>query len=281
MAEISRGEIENLVLEVVKQDYDNRKEKKGEITNRALAEQLGVPEKTISAWKSRDKWNVVLQKNDRSTTKRSNNSRGAPKGNKYAVGNKGNKNPKPKFPERNTEALKHGLFSRYMPKETLDIMGMIAGSNPADLIWIQIEIQFAAIIRAQEIMFVKSKDEMIKELKKAKYEAVPVEDDKGKTKFEQVIVEEEYEFQFAWDRQATFLNSQSRAIAELRASIKQFNELADDADERKLKLEQIQLSIEKTKAEIEKIQGDKGASEDWVAALKEVAEKRKQVRVNE
>lgn len=257
------------------------KEKKGDITNRALAELLNVPEKTISAWKSRDKWNAVLQKNECSTAKRSNNSRGAPKGNKYAVGNKGNKNPKPKFAERNTEALKHGLFSRYMPKETLEIMGMIAGSDPADLIWMQIEIQFAAIIRAQEIMFVKSKGEMIKELKKAKYEAVPIEDDEGKTKFEQVIVEEEYEFQFAWDRQATFLNSQSRAIAELRSSIKQFNELADDADERKLKLEQIQLSIEKTKAEIEKIQGDNGASEDWVAALKEVAEKRKKVEADE
>lgn len=40
----------------------------GEISNRALAEQLGVPEKTISAWKSRDKWNVVLQTNECSTT---------------------------------------------------------------------------------------------------------------------------------------------------------------------------------------------------------------------
>jgi phage terminase small subunit len=41
---------------------------KGDITNRAIAEELDVPEKTISAWKSRDKWNAVLQKNDCSTT---------------------------------------------------------------------------------------------------------------------------------------------------------------------------------------------------------------------
>ncbi|MDQ0412711.1 terminase small subunit [Mesobacillus stamsii] len=50
------------------------KEKKGEITNRALAEQLGVPEKTIGAWKSKDKWvqqtNGVLQTNKRSTPKK-------------------------------------------------------------------------------------------------------------------------------------------------------------------------------------------------------------------
>ncbi|MCM3573297.1 terminase small subunit [Mesobacillus subterraneus] len=41
------------------------------------------------------------------------------------------------------------------------------------------------------------------------------------------------------------------------------------------------LEEEKIKVEIEKVQGDKGASEDWVAALKEVAEKRKQVKANE
>lgn len=47
------------------------KQHNGEITNRALAEQLGVPEKTISGWKSKDKWNDklngVLQKKIRST----------------------------------------------------------------------------------------------------------------------------------------------------------------------------------------------------------------------
>ncbi|MZK53661.1 terminase, partial [Clostridium beijerinckii] len=35
----------------------------------------------------------------------------------------------------------------------------------------------------------------------------------------------EYEFQFAWDRQATFLNAQSRAMAELRSLIKQYDEM--------------------------------------------------------
>lgn len=46
---------------------------KGSISNREIAERLSVPEKTISAWKLRDKWNVesnvVLQKNECSTTK--------------------------------------------------------------------------------------------------------------------------------------------------------------------------------------------------------------------
>lgn len=42
---------------------------KGEITNRAIAEQLDVLEKTISAWKSRDKWLKKLNGDDCSTTK--------------------------------------------------------------------------------------------------------------------------------------------------------------------------------------------------------------------
>ncbi|MEC1762733.1 hypothetical protein P9E10_10365, partial [Bacillus subtilis] len=35
-----------------------------------------------------------------------------------------------------------------------------------DMIWDQIQIQYAAILRAQKIMFVSDKEEMIKELKK-------------------------------------------------------------------------------------------------------------------
>lgn len=50
------------------------KQHEGKITNRAIAEQLSVPEKTISAWKSRDKWNAEINncsttKEKRSTTK--------------------------------------------------------------------------------------------------------------------------------------------------------------------------------------------------------------------
>lgn len=51
------------------------KQHNGEITNRAIAEQLDIPEKTISAWKSRDKWNAVLQKDECSTS----NKKSSPK----------------------------------------------------------------------------------------------------------------------------------------------------------------------------------------------------------
>lgn len=138
--------------------------------------------------------------------------------------------------------MKHGLFSRYMPQETLDIMGMIAGADPVNLLWMQIELQFAAIIRAQEIMFVESKEDTIKVTTKER------SDDFG--------TEASYDYHFAWDRQALFMNAQSKAMAELRGSIKQFDELAHVDDERRLKLQIMQLGIDKTKVEIEKLTGD-------------------------
>ncbi|WP_203334348.1 terminase small subunit [Planococcus beigongshangi] len=49
------------------------KQHEGKVTNRAIAEQLDVPEKTIGGWKSKDKWNGesngVLQSKIRSTPK--------------------------------------------------------------------------------------------------------------------------------------------------------------------------------------------------------------------
>jgi uncharacterized protein YjcR len=212
------------------------------ITLKDLAEKHGVKLGTLKSRKSREKWSRDATKKDATKTKGLQPKVGAPKGNKNAVGNRGNPNPKNQFTERNTMALKHGLFSRYIPKETLEIMGMLDEKDPADLLWDQIMIQYAAIIRAQSIMFVTDKNEMIKELKKEK-----------ETENSSEI---EYEFQFAWDRQANFLNAQSRAIAELRSSIKQFLELAHEQDESRLKLEKMQLNIEKTKAELDKLNDD-------------------------
>lgn len=142
-------------------------------------------------------------------------------------------------PKGNQNAKKHGFFSKYIPEETLEIMGILEEKSPEDLIWDQIMIQYAAIIRAQKIMFVDDKNEIVKELKRER------ETENG--------IEVEYEFQFAWDRHATFLNAQSRAMSELRSSIKQFLEIAREDDERRLKLQVMQAQVDKLKAETEKI----------------------------
>ncbi|WP_242700657.1 hypothetical protein DOK67_0000148 [Enterococcus sp. DIV0212c] len=94
-------------------------EHNGEVTNRKVASLLSVPEKTISAWKSRDKWSEVLQNNNCSTSKENcstTNKGGAPPGNQNAKGNKGNQHEAP--PEGNKNAVKTGeyetIFAEYL-----------------------------------------------------------------------------------------------------------------------------------------------------------------------
>lgn len=89
-------------------------------------------------------------------------------------------------------------------------------------------------------MYVKDKNEMIKEIKKRK-----------DTEFGEEI---EYEFQFAWDRQATFLNAQSRAMSELRNLIKQATVMINENP--KLASEEQKLKIDKLKAEIGRLSND-------------------------
>src|SRR5690625_3986080 len=138
-------------------------------------------------------------------------------------------------PKGNQNSKKHGFFSKYIPQETLEIMNGMGEVSPADLIWDQIQIQYAAIIRAQKIMFVEdSEDHSIF---------------KTKEKSDEFSDETAYEIHASWDRHATFLNAQSRAMSELRSLIKQFNDLAHDNDERKLKLQLMQANIDKVKAE--------------------------------
>ncbi|MCP1147940.1 phage terminase small subunit [Bacillus sp. 1735sda2] len=205
-----------------------------------LAEKYGVSINTIKSWKKRHGWE---RKKGAPKRKSVHTKKGGQPGNVNALGNSGGA-----APIRNQNAKTHGFYSKHMPAEAFEIMQDIQEFSPVDLLWEQIQIQFTAIVRAQKIMFVESKDEMIKELKKARY--VFHEGDLEEKETE----EEEYEFQFAWDRHATFLNAQSRAMGELRSLIKQFDNIAHETDERRLKLEQMRLNIDKTKAEVEKME---------------------------
>jgi uncharacterized protein YjcR len=123
--------------------------------------------------------------------------------------------------------------------------------DPIDMLWDQIVIQYTAIIRAQRIMYVTEKGELIKELKKKKSEKslTGTKDDK---KAIETYSETEWELQFAWDRQATFLKAQSRAMAELRNMIKQYDELLKS----NLATEEQELRINKLKAEIKNLKGE-------------------------
>lgn len=176
------------VKEKVKQDY-----LKG-MKQKEISAKYDISLNTLKSWIKRYNWANEKKKGAPK------NKRGAPIGNKNATGPPGNKN-----------AEKFGFFSKYLPEETQDLINEIKDKDKFDILWEQITIQYAAIIRAQKIMYVKDKEEMIKELKKH-------ESTENGEKIE-------YEFQFAWDRQASFLNAQSRAMSELRSLIKQYDEM--------------------------------------------------------
>lgn len=240
--------------ELAKIDYDNGMKYK------EIAQKYGVTINTVKSWKTR-KWNKDAEEKSVHTKQKSvHTKKEAPesKGNsdRERIGERakgGNPNPSYKFPKHNKAAEKHGFYSRMIPDDMQDIFAELDESiSMLDMLWDNIKIQYMAIMRAQRIMFVESKEEMIKELKKAKYEMQ--EDEYGEQ--QRVVIEEEFEFQFAWERQAQFLTAQSRAIAELRSSIEKFMELSDKTDERRLKLEKMAADIDKTHAMTDKIRSD-------------------------
>lgn len=207
-----------------------------------IAKELGVSEEQIRKWKNQDKWEsdnkVTLLKGKGNVTKQ----RGGQPGNKNAEGHGA--------PAGNKNAEKHGLFTKYLPEETLELIKSIETKSSLDILWDQIMIQYAAIIRSQRIMDVTGKEEMIKELKRS-YEK-KTERSTAKTNSNSEECEYEYEFQFAWDRQATFLKAQSRAMGELRSMIKQYDELLKID----LTTEEQQLRVQKLKTEIGILKGE-------------------------
>ncbi|HBF2064983.1 TPA: helix-turn-helix domain-containing protein [Clostridioides difficile] len=205
------------VKEKVKQDY-----LKG-MKQKEISAKYDISLNTLKSWIKRYKWASEKKKGAPKSKK------GAPFGNKNATGPPGNKN-----------AEKFGFFSKYLPEETQELIQEISIKDKFDILWEQITIQYAAIIRAQKIMYVKDKEEMIKELKKH-------ESTENGEKIE-------YEFQFAWDRQASFLNAQSRAMSELRSLIKQYDEMIHK--DWNLATEEQKTRVEKLKCEVDNLSKD-------------------------
>lgn len=162
-----------------------------------IASQLNLPEGTVRRWKCTHKWDN--ERSDKESERSDKRKRGAQPGNKNSSGG----------PPGNKKAEKFGFFSKYLPEETVSIMQEMS-SNPLDILWEQIQIAYAAIIRAQQIMYVRDRDDKTIER---------IEEKKGR------IIGERWEVQQAWDKQGNFLQAQARAQAELRSMIKQYDEL--------------------------------------------------------
>jgi uncharacterized protein YjcR len=208
-----------------------------------IASDLGVSETQIRKWKNLDQWNGnVTNQSKGNVTKR---KRGGQPGNHNATGPPGNKN-----------AEKYGFFSKYLPEETVSIIQEMP-TDPLDILWHEIQIAYAAIIRAQQIMYVKDKSD--KTIEK-------VEKKDGN------VIGEKWEVQQAWDKHANFLKAQARAMSDLRGSIRQYDELLHKrwdlaTDEQKARIEQMKANTDRLKRDSSE------AEEDGVEIINDAAEK--------
>lgn len=206
--------------ELAEQDYMNGMKYKD------IAKKYEVSLNTVKSWKKRYNWDRkgCTQKKKKSAHKNAI----VQLGNKNATGPPGNKN-----------AEKYGFFSKYLPEETLDIVHAVNQANPLDLLWHQIQIAYAAIIRAQRIAYVE---------------------DKGDKTLEQIEVRTgkvqgmKWEVQQAWDKHNNFMKAQARAQSELRNLIKQYDEMLHRDWE--LATEEQKARVAKIKAEATRIGGD-------------------------
>ncbi|MCB4848552.1 hypothetical protein JOY40_25890 [Bacillus tropicus] len=215
-----------------------------------IAEKHDVSVNTVKSWKTRYKWDRkgVHTKDEKVRTQK---KTGAPIGNKNAVGNSGNKNPKwgnknavghgP--PKGNHNAMTHGLFRKIIPSDdprALELLDEIQNHTELDMLFHSIQLQYFNILNSQRIMHVRSQNDMSKEM------------------ISESLNGDAYTVQFAWDKQANLLTAYSRAMTTLSSMIERFDKLANTDDERRLKLEQMKANIEKTKADTARIKGEDG-----------------------
>ena len=164
-----------------------------------IAIELQVSEEQIRKWKNQDKWDKVTLPNAKGNVT---NHKGAPAGNQNAVGHGA--------PKQNKNAEKYGFFSKYLPEETVSIIQEMP-TDPLDILWDQVQIAYAAIIRAQSIMYVRDQKDVT---------ITKIGHKDGET-----VTEERWEVQQAWDKQGNFLQAQARAQKTLEGLIKQYDEL--------------------------------------------------------
>mgnify|MGYP001279594275 FL=1 len=199
-----------------------------------IAAELQVSEEQIRKWKNQDKWDKVTLPNAKGNVT---NHKGAPAGNQNAVGHGA--------PKQNKNAEKYGFFSKYLPEETVSIIQEMP-TDPLDILWDQVQIAYAAIIRAQSIMYVRDQKDVT---------ITKIGHKDGET-----VTEERWEVQQAWDKHGNFLQAQARAQKTLEGLIKQYDELLHKNWE--LASEEQKARIAQLRAQTDKLTGNNQELED-------------------
>lgn len=212
-----------------------------------IASQLNLPEGTVRRWKCTHKWDS--ERSDKKS-ERSNRKKGGQPGNKNGKGG----------PPGNKKAEKHGFFSKYLPEETLSIIQEMP-ENPLDVLWDQIQIAYAAIIRAQQIMYVHDRNDVT---------TTKIAESEGN------VCSEKWEVQQAWDKQANFLSAQARAQKTLEGMINRYEDLLHKnwdmaTEEQKARVEQITAKTELLKAKAQLDDDTEVVDDGFLEALKGTA----------
>lgn len=196
-----------------------------------IAKELDIPEGTVRRWKCT--WHWDDEKGERSKKKASARKRGGQPGNRNRAAPKGNK-----------RAEKYGFFSKWLPSETLELLNETEDADPLDLLWQNIRFQYAAIVRAQKIAYVKDQEDHTTDVI-----GESISDSGSSTT---------YAVQHSWDKQANFLQAQSRAMETLRNMIKQYDEMLHRnwdlaTDEQKTRLEVLRSKLGTGGEEVQKV----------------------------
>lgn len=149
----------------------------GNLTKKEIAQHLGVTVRTVFNWSKADSWDSMLALlKERGTTK-------------------------------SNEATDSVL--ELLPKQTAQIMSVIEHSDAVDILWQNILLQYAAIIRAQQLMYVESENILSVEKR------ILQENSASASEWENIM---------PWDRYKTFLDTQSKAMNVLTNMLNKFED---------------------------------------------------------
>ena len=206
------------VKEQIKNDYLSG------VSPKKLSEKYDTSLNTIKSWIKRYGWSKL--KKERGAPSKVEGAPSAVPVKRKRGGQPGNKN-----------AEKFGFFSKHLPEETLSIIQEMP-EDPLDVLWDQIQIAYAAIIRAQKIMYVRDQEDAT---------TTKIADSSGN------ICSEKWEVQQAWDKQANFLAAQARAQKTLDGMINRYEDLMHKnwdlaTEEQRARIEQIKANTDRLKS---------------------------------
>ena len=194
--------------------FEIYKENKAQISIDDIAVKLGEKTSTVKWWRKADEWDMKLFGVK--------NKSGAPKGNLNAIQHGAYCDDSKRLPDEFLKKyLSKGIQKAYMDSKDLNISMLDKLGHSIDILW-------SKILASQKITEVKNKKDITKV--------------KTKEAYGEASHTDEWEYQFAWDKENAALDIQSKAFERLSKMINQYEELLHKnwdlaTEEQKLRIE--------------------------------------------